>query len=352
MNLHLLKKAPAALSHARGGRPLNSSTEIRLTRLCTQRCRQCQVYERKTEPASMDIRMFRHIAHELQLYGAYIGFISGGEATMVHDLPEILLEAKKSFPVATTLVTGLYNTSDLIRSVGKFCLDHDINIQTSLDGFGETGDHLRGVRDFSGTVLRHMEMISALRGTSRSLLYANIVLSDLNLDEVPELIAAAKRIGWKSTIGLYHHLTETTRDDDDLSVRPGERLSKLLAFLDGNPDILNLNAFVRGIDPFIRQGQTTPCPFVASRFLSTRTTIMENGDLHLCWGGPVGNLFTQSMQEIFASETYHQRLTEYETCRGCWTTCYTQRYLLIHPRSLMEGLNNARKIIRMQRRRS
>jgi MoaA/NifB/PqqE/SkfB family radical SAM enzyme len=351
MNLSSLKNAPAAAAHALHQRPLNSSTEVRLTRLCTQRCRQCQVYERKTEPASMDLHMFSHVAEQLRAYGSYIGFISGGEATMVPDLPEILLAAKKTFPVATTLVTGLYNKTDLIRSVSRVCLDNDINIQTSLDGFGEVGDALRGARNFSATVLKHMEMLSSMRGASRSLLYANIVLSNLNLDQVPELIATAKKLGWKATIGLYHHLTETTRSDDDLAVQPGERLDRLVAFLDHNPDILNLNAFIRGIEPFMRSGETTACPFVASRFLSTRTTIMENGDLHLCWGGPVGNLFNNSMKDIFSGETYRQRLADYRGCQGCWTTCYTQRYLLVHPRSLAEGWDNSRKIIRMQRRR-
>ncbi|HNW59534.1 MAG TPA: radical SAM protein [bacterium] len=352
MILPILKNSRAILSHARHRRPLNSSTEVRLTRLCTQRCRQCQVYERTTEPASMDLGMFRHIARELQHYGAYIGFISGGEATLVPDLPEILLEAKKTFPVATTLVTGLYNQSERIRTIGRFCLDHDINIQTSLDGFGETGDLLRGARDFSRTVLQHMEMIAAMRGSSRALLYCNIVLSSFNLGQVPELIATAKRIGWKATIGLYHHLTETTRDDDDLLVQPGDRLLRLTAFLDNNPDILNLNAWIRGIEPFVRARETTPCPFVGSRFLSSRTTIMENGDLHLCWGGPIGNLFNSSMKEILSSPAYRERLEAYSQCSGCWTTCYTQRYLLIHPRSLGEAINNARKIIRMQRRRA
>ena len=351
MKFALLKNSPQALTNAWKSRPLNSSTEVRLTRLCTQRCRQCQVYERHTKPASMDIRMFSDIAAQLRAYGAYIGFISGGEATMVPDLPEILLEAKKTFPVATTLVTGLYHKTEIIRSIGRICLDNDINIQTSLDGFGEIGDILRGAKNFSDTVLKHMEMLALMRGSSRSLLYANIVLSNLNLEQVPELIAAAKRLGWKSTIGLYHHLTETTRNEDNLSVQPGERLDRLVAFLDHNPDILNLNAFIRGIAPFISQGATTPCPFVASRFLSTRTTIMENGDLHLCWGGPVGNLFSQSMAEIFSSDAYRERLAAYGSCRGCWTTCYTQRYLLAHPRSLSEGFDNGRKIFHMQKRR-
>lgn len=352
MSLDLLKKGPLFVAHALSRRPLNTSTEVRLTRLCTQRCRQCQVYERTTEPASMNLAMFRHLARELRKYGAYIGFISGGEATLVHDLPEILLEAKRTFPVATTLVTGLYNTCDRIREIGRFCLRHDINIQTSLDGFGETGDLLRGAKDFSSTVLQHMEMIAAMRGSSRSLLYCNIVLSNLNLEQVPELISTAKRIGWKATIGLYHHLTETTRDDDNLAVQACERLTRLMAFLDHNPDILNLNAWIRGVEPFVQRGETTPCPFVASRLLSSRTTIMENGDLHLCWGGPIGNLFQSPMREIFSSPAYRERLEAYRGCHGCWTTCYTQRYLLVHPRSLGEAFDNGRKILRMQRRRS
>ncbi len=349
MNYTLIKNLAHGARHGIRQKPLNSSTEIRLTRLCTQRCRQCQVYERRTEPASMDLALFRRVAAALKEYGAYIGFISGGEATLVPDLPEILLEAKKVFPVATTLVTGLYNKSETIRDIGRFCLDHDINIQTSLDGLGETGDILRGARDFSATVLRHMEMIAAMRGSSQSLLYANIVLSRLNLGQIPEIIARARDIGWRVTIGLYHHLTETTREDEDLSLQPGPELDELLAFLDHNPDILNLNSFIRGIAPFIASGETTRCPFVASRFLMTRLTIMENGDVHLCWGGPVGNLFANSMQEIFSSPAYRQRLDEYAQCRGCWTTCYTQRYLLIRPRSLREGADNLRKMMRMRR---
>lgn len=334
--------------HFAGRRPLNSSTEIRLTRLCTQRCRQCRVYERRTEPATMDLDHFNLLAQRLRDYGAYIGFISGGEATLVPDLDRMLVEAKKTFSIATTLVTGLYHRTDVIREIAQVCLANGINIQTSLDGLGKLGDHLRGVANFSDTVVGHMEMISAMRRKSRSLLYANIVLTSQNLEQVPDLIATARKAGWRSTIGLYHHLTETTREDDELSVKPGAQLDALIEFLLRSPDILNLNSFIRGIGPFLQSGITTRCPFTASRFLSTRTTIMENGDLHLCWGGPVGNAFQQSLQEIFSGNDYLRRLETYDRCHGCWTTCYTQRYLLSHPASLGEWRENLKKMRRMR----
>ncbi len=321
------------INNALYGRPLNSSTEIRLTRLCSQRCRQCSVYDRTTEPPTMSLEQFRLVAERLRDYGAYIGFISGGEATLVPHLDEILVIAKKTFSIATTLVTGLYNKSETIHHIGRVALENNINIQTSLDGLGSLGDSLRGVKDHAATVLNHIKWLAAHRNGSSSLLYANIVLNNLNLDQVPDLIARIRELGWKVTIGLYHTLTATTRKDGALQLRPGKRLERVLKFLEGNPDILNLDAFIRGIGPFIEGRQRKICAFLDSPVLSTRTTIMENGDVHLCYGAPIGNVFASSFQQIFSGRLYSERLRQYRQCPGCWTTCYTQRYLLIHPRS-------------------
>lgn len=324
--------------------PLNSSTEIRLTHLCTQRCRQCRVYERTTEPPYMSLEQFQMIAERLRNYGAYIGFISGGEATLVPDLEPILIEAKKTFRIATTLVTGLYNRPEVIQRIGAVALANGINIQTSLDGMGELGDSLRGVTTFYETILGHMSWLSQQRNGSKSLLYANIVLNDLNLDQVPELIHRACDLGWKTTIGLYHTLTDTTRSDDELRLRPGKRLDKVLKFLDHNPDIMNLNSFIEGIENFILGKQRKMCAFVDSPVLSTRTTIMENGAVHLCYGEPIGNILQDDLATIFKSESYLQRIDQYRGCQGCWTTCYTQRYLLTHPASLAHLIDNFRKV--------
>jgi len=332
------------IAHGLSGRPLNSSTEIRITRLCTQRCRQCRVYEKKTNPPSMSWENFQTVAQRLRAYGAFIGFISGGEATLVPHLDKILIEAKKTFSIATTLVSGLYNKTEVIKQFGEIALANDINIQTSLDGLGELGDSLRGAKNFSEIVLNHMALLSGLRQNSKSLLYANIVLNNLNLEQVPQLVKHAHQLGWKTTIGLYHTITPTTRQDDELKLQPGRRLDRVLAFLENNPDILNLNSFIKGITPFIKTGKNDICPFVDSRFLSTRTTIMENGEVFLCYGEPIGNILNESLFTIFACPAYDQRLASYQKCHGCWTTCYTQRYLLVHPASAKELIDNFKKV--------
>ena len=117
-------------------------------------------------------------------------------------------------------------------------------------------------------------------------------------------------------------------------------MDTLLEFLDGNPDLLNLNSFIRGIRPFIQTERSDYCAFLNAPVFTTRTTIMEDGNVHLCYGDPIGNIFQQSFSNIFSSQTYLDRLNEYKQCPGCWTTCYTQRYLLMHPRSMKELIHN------------
>ncbi|MFQ6092741.1 MAG: radical SAM protein [bacterium] len=344
--------AKRGLANALANRPINSSTEVRLTRRCTQRCRQCNIYTKVTDPPTLSPEDFAVVAGRLREYGAYIGFVSGGEPTLVPGLEQILLEAKRTFPVAVTLNTGLYLKTEMIEPIARFVLGNNINIQTSLDGLGRIGDNLRGVPEFSKTVLGHMHLIARLKRElgSQSLLYANIVLNHLNLDQIPEMIHLAAERGWEVSVGLYHTLTASTREDEDLIPVPGPDLDRLIAHLLGHPRVLTLDRFLRGIKVYLQgDGFKKYCPYLASPVLSTRLLVMENGDVHLCRGGPIGNILRQGLKEIFRGPAYAQRLKEYRRCPGCWTSCYVQRLLLLHPRSLSEFLSNLRKAHRARR---
>lgn len=344
------------LNHWIHRRPFNSSTEVRITYQCTQRCLQCAIPYKNSHTMNLD--EFALVMRRLKHYGAYVGFISGGEATLVEDLPDMLRIARKTFSYATTLVTGLYHREEVIARVADTCLRQGIHIQTSFDGLGDTGDIIRGVNQFSDIVTERMRMIAAMRKSltppkkQPSLLYANIVISNKNIEQIPDLIAHVRSLGWKVTIGLYHHLTASTRENDSMTIRDDDRLEKLVRFLHRNPDIMNLPDYISGILPFIRQPYLGWCPFVRSPFLSTRLTIMENGDVHLCKGKPIGNIFQQTLHSIFSGSLYKERMQEYQSCSGCWTTCYTQRYLLVHPgsfRGWMSNLHHLRKIRRVEK---
>jgi len=331
-------------------RPMNTSTEVRITRLCSQRCRQCDVYNRRTEPPSLDSGRFQILARRLRAYGAHVGLISGGEPLLAPDVEKILDEARKTFPVAVTLVTGLYDQVQRVERVARTALDQDINIQTSLDGLGALGDDLRGVTDFALTVTDRMRRIARLRArsASRSLLYANVVINNRNLPQVPLLLDHIAECGWQATIGLYHTLTETTRTDDELILRPGPHLQEILTRIMAHPALLNLKAFVRGIESAAAGRYPRTCPYLDAPVLSTRTVIMEDGEVYLCRGGSIGNLFDQDLEEIFTGDMYRQRLREYRLCPGCWASCYAERYLLFHPPNVEDLLDTVRKVHRLR----
>ena len=327
---------------------MNGSTEIRITSRCTQRCRQCGVYERPPKDLTFD--EFKIIAKKIRDYGGYIGLISGGEPLMVKDLDKMLIEAKKTFNLAVTLVSGLYAKSDLVKRIARICLENNINIQTSLDGLGELGDNLRGAKNFSDTVLGNMKMITELRMSeypqSKSLLYANVVTNNLNVGQVPDIIREIEKVKWKASVGMYHTLTETTKKDDELRLRPSKELTQMIDFACNNPNVLTLEDFIRGIERAVRGDYPNFCAYLDAPVLSTRIVIMEEGSVYLCKGKPIGNIFESSLKEIFEGKEYFNRLEEYKTCPGCWTSCYVQRYLVTHPANIDSLLDNIRKIHR------
>jgi MoaA/NifB/PqqE/SkfB family radical SAM enzyme len=276
-------------------------------------------------------------------------FLSGGEPTLVPELEEILKEAKRTFPFAVTLVTNLYNESEVIKKVMRTALSLNINIQTSLDGLGKTGDFLRGGHSVSDTVLEHMEWISdeKIRLGSHSLLYANTVINMINLSEIPAIIEAVQKRNWMSTTGMYHTLTSTTRRDSELLLQRKPELVHVIDFLTKHPNVYTLKAFLRGVPDYLSDPRRKRCLYLDQPILGSRICIMEDGNVYLCKGEPIGNIFRASMDEILSGRAYRERLDEYRHCPGCWTACYTQRSLLLRPGSFRDIMDVLTKMLRL-----
>ena len=346
----LLQTLPKVTKHFLQNKPINSVTEIKITRLCNQRCRQCNIHEDREGNPHMSMSEYMLVLRRLKQYGSLVGMISGGEPLLHPDIIQILAQAKKVFPLSVSLVSGLYFDFDKIKDVIEFCLKNGINIQTSLDGLGENGDYLRGVKDHADTVLENMKKITSLKNEldSSSFTYVNCVLSAINLYQVPEIIQASKDAGWEVTIGLYHSLLDTTKEDDEMKITDAAGLHKTIDFLKGNPVILNLNSFIEGIPRILHNDFPDFCPFVDGKRTATRLTIMHNGEVHLCKGDAVGNLFEHDLEDIMASDQYRKTLEEYSTCDGCWSSCYTQKYLLFHPQNFSQFFAHGKKLLNLK----
>ena len=346
----LLKTLPKVTKHFLQNKPINSVTEIKVTRLCNQRCRQCNIHENREGNPFMSMSEYMLVLRKLKKYGSLVGMISGGEPLLHPDIIEILAQAKEAFPLSVSLVTGLYFDYDKISDVIDFCSKNGINIQTSLDGLGETGSYLRGVERHPEIILSNMKRITERKKelSSPSFTYVNCVLSAKNLDQVPDIIKASKDAGWEVTIGVYHSLLDTTKKDDEMKIKDAEALQKTIDFLTGNPAILNLNSFIEGIPRILHNDFPDFCPFVDGKRTATRLTIMHNGEVHLCKGDAIGNLLEQNLDEIVNGNQYEETLTEYSSCDGCWSSCYTQKYLLFHPQNFSQILAHGKKLLNLK----
>jgi len=346
----LLKTLPKVTKHLLHNKPINSVTEIKITRLCNQRCRQCNIHEDREGKPYMSFSDYMLVLRRLKKYGSLVGMISGGEPLLHPDIIEIIRQAKEVFPLSVSIVTGLYFDYDKISEIIDFCLKKGINIQTSLDGLGETGSYLRGVENHPEIILSNMKKITERKKElgSSSFTYVNCVLSAKNLDQVPEIIKASKNASWEVTIGLYHSLLDTTKEDDEMKITDADALQKTIDFLTDNPSILNLNSFIEGIPRIIHNDFPDFCPFVNGKRTATRFTIMHNGEVHLCKGDAVGNLLEQDLDEIVNSKQYKNTLVEYLSCGGCWSSCYTQKYLLFHPQNFAQVFEHGKKLLNLK----
>ncbi len=325
-------------------RPANSATEVRLTRLCSQRCRQCAIPWGAVPAETISLEQFRRLAANLRQYGAAAGFISGGEPSLHPDLPAIFEEALRTFPLACTVNTNLDNREELIRERIGAGVRMGVNVQTSIDGLDDLGDDLRGGSGVSARVLRHMEMLSEIKAASGSpsVLYVNTVLNRRNLRQIPQILEAVKSRGWRSSIGSYHNLTRHTRRDNDLFLEDDAELRGVIADLLRRPELMTLPEMLRGLPTYLAGEMPRRCPYLDAPVLASRLLIRENGDVYLCKGKPIGNALRQDLAAIFAGPAYTERLREYADCPGCWNNCYTQKLLLVKPPSARVALENVR----------
>ena len=346
----LLKTLPKVINNYFNDRPINSVTEIKVTHVCNQRCRQCNIYKDKSKPIHLSFPKYKKICKNLNNYGALVGMISGGEPLLNPEINQILLHSLKIFPLSVSLVTGLYFPYEKIADTISLCLKNNINLQTSLDALGKKSEYIRGVKNHSKIVLENMKKIAEEKEKlgSDSFLYANSVLSNLNLEQIPEIIKASKKAGWKTTIGVYHSLIERTNEDDEMKITDSDKFYETVEFLKDNPDVLNLNTFIEGLPRVLEHNFPDYCPFIQGKRTSTRLTIYENGDLYLCGGKSIGNLLDEDLTTILESEIYAKRLQEYKNCHGCWSSCYTQKHLLFHPKNLAQSLHNISKLLNLK----
>ena len=334
--------APKYLGKYLTKKPLVFNLNLNATNLCNQNCPMCNaVIVGQEKGESIDLNQFKKIYAKLKNHKIASLTISGGEPSLVKEMPKILNFAADKFPFGVNINSNLYAKEDIIIPMATAALKNNIRIGTSFDGFGEAVDRLRGARDVSQRVLKNIELVSKLKKEfkSNSTLNIHTVISNNNLDQIEDILAVADKYSWTQTIAPVNNFFYQDATDPNLpQLDYTPKLEKVIQIIAQKDNIAVSKDFLLNIPKFTKGETPKYCPYLTGIFKTYKIFLEPNGDLSLCSRNPIGNIFKNSIKEIISSDNYKKDIQTYRKCPGCWMACFVE-ILLATPKFYQKNIS-------------
>lgn len=321
-----LNKSLLNFKNALKHKPAIPFINFETTYYCTQRCLQCSFPQQATPEKVMSFEDFKIIVDKLHKYGTQGISLSGGEPMLNPHLPEMMAYLHElKFPIRH-LLTTLYGEQKLVEQTIQNALKYGFSLSCSYDGLGENADIIRGGKNVAKIVKQNMELLNKenLKRKKKLRLGVNTVISNLNYREVPEILKMIEKLGWTSNVDMYRWLSSTQVEKDEMKLTPNRELEDILEIVKQSPVVNTPNWLVDGFINYLNDDFPKHCPYLSSPALGSKFFVQPKGDLKVCVGEPVGNLISQTPEEIFASTIWQKKIQEFEACAGCWNSCYTR----------------------------
>lgn len=309
-------------------RPLVFNLNLNVTNLCNQNCPMCNaVIVGKGKGETITFDQFRDYLDRMERYSIASLTISGGEPSLVKDMPAIFDYATGRFPFGVNCNSNLYAQESVISRFAEGALRNGIRIGTSFDGFGATADKLRGAKNVSARVLKSIELLTRMRADmkSTSTLNMHTVISDQNIDEIPDILAVSEKHGWTHTLAPVNNFYYQSCSDPNTPVlNYSEKLEKVIEYAKTRNNIAVSKAFLAGIPRYVKGEADKYCPYLTGIFRTYKIFVDPNGDLSLCSRKPLGNITQQTIEEMLAGDRYRKDVNAYMHCPGCWMACFIE----------------------------
>jgi len=281
----LLKQAFKPFGNLITGRPVLATFQVNLK--CNSACGYCDLplnvgrYEMSREE-------IRRVFTALHVEGVRFVLIQGGEPLLRPDLSGIL-EDLSAIGLYLTLVTnGTKLTSSLVERLSRLPLA----ISVSLDTLSRARYlQIRGADQFD-QVLGSIELLRDFPHPK----FLTCIVTEINRNEVSEVVRFAKSHGFLPVVGAYHWNVGTYGKPDSLLMYDRSTAAAVFSsLLDGKlipPGYLR--KFVEDNVSWLRGKQLEPCD--AGRY---SVAIDASGNLSPCLAfPPVGNLLESSLSDI------------------------------------------------------
>ena len=324
--------------NATRGIPAVILANLLLTRRCTQNCLQCSIPQEPGNPPFMNMEDFMFLVDRFDRHGTQFISLSGGEPILHPQIDECIRYAAGKQFVHVQLLSTLYGSDAVVGKTIQTLMETGAGIQVSFDGFGETADTIRGAKNVSDTVQRGMEMITRENKKRRKPIRtsANIVVSRLNLHQVPEILSYIEELGWKCNVDLYRWTSANTIEEDRMKLSNDRELAGAIERIRRSPSVTTPRVIIDGFTGYLEGNIPKRCPYLDSKGFGTKIYINPDCSVSVCIGEPFGNLREQTLTGFFNSDAWKKRINAMKSCTGCWNSCYTPSGIVFHPTGLSD----------------
>ena len=305
--------------------PLSSS--LQANKRCNSRCEYCGIWQSDAkDPPVEDLLL---AVNQLADLGVRMTSLTGGEPFLHSKLPQVIQQMDRRGILSSTMTNGLMlNPNKLIP-----ILEAGLNsLCVSLDTIDpEIYRAIRGVP--IDPVLNGLHYVSKIRNDFPSLVVfsINCVISKANIQHLVPLIEFCSELNIKVGFQPLHNSFDSTYNpqelkfyEDDLALL-NSQIEILLKMKQQGYPITSDNEYLLGFPDYLVYKRLP----VGTNCTAGYTTIAIDTHLNVksCWPmKPVGNLHTQTLKEIWTSNTYKQHRSAMLAldCPGCWLRCHTE----------------------------
>jgi MoaA/NifB/PqqE/SkfB family radical SAM enzyme len=269
---------------------------IFITDRCNSKCQTCHIWKKK--PLDMDLEIVKKILNDKVVTKRTSFIIAGGEPLLHPRFKEImaLFQGREYLFLSNGLLAD-----KVIKTVREFRVQH---LGISLDGTPETYKRVRGVDGYS----KVEKVVRELRDEVS--IYVNFVVNPWNTRaDLKHVIEFCNKYGVHLLIGYYQNIPyfDTTQHAGHLW-----EFTDLLT----HPDLLTVrHPYFSLYHEWVIGNLRIPCFGVL-----LRPSIRTNGDVDLCEGraSVIGNLYEQSLEEIWTSKKTRALQIQSFGCSACW----------------------------------
>ena len=331
------------------GRGTPVSAGVYINDVCNYKCIMCDI-RMKDQPIVYPRDAQEKDIDALARMGVVYYSISGGEPTLVQDLPERLKYAVKKLPYVHLVTNGSTMTADLARRLGETGIQE---ISISLDGLEEFHNQMRGV---SNAFKKGWEAIQLLQTHAPNIdIVVNSILTAYNLTSLRDL----RKLLDETYPDIFTKYLPLTRHElflhtenkefflDDKKPASFEKFAEFMEEAIRSPKVVNSEQFLRkateyfaGVQDVLAEQKKCVYPYYSIQFDA-------RGHATPCLtGSPPSDAKDRGLSAYIKSTDYKKSQKDLESCEKCqgnMMLCYYEPRLNFPIHNLLLGFLRMRK---------